>query len=121
MFLPFITLNMSCHFPLACRVSPEKISSYPYGDMFILFVVMLYVVVAFPLWLLIFLFVFGVPIVMQWLKNVTSVHEAADSIPGLPLWVKGLSVAVTCGVGCRHNSYPVLLLLWHRTAAAAPI
>ena len=28
---------------------------------------------------------------------------------------------MTCGVGCRRGSDPVLLLLWCRPAAAAPI
>ena len=31
---------------------------------------------------------FGVPIVAQWIKNLTSIHEAAGSIPGLTQWVK---------------------------------
>ena len=28
---------------------------------------------------------------------------------------------MSCGVGCRHGSDPVLLWLWHRPAAATPI
>ena len=28
---------------------------------------------------------------------------------------------MSCGVGCRHSSDPVLLWLWHRPAAVAPI
>ena len=31
MFFPFITLNMSCHFLLACRVSAEKSAVYLMG------------------------------------------------------------------------------------------
>ena len=34
---------------------------------------------------------------------------------------EGSGVAVSCGVGCRHCSDPVLLWLWCRPAATAPI
>ena len=34
----------------------------------------------------------GVPIVAQWLKNLTRNREVADSIPGLAQWVKDLAL-----------------------------
>ena len=57
----------------------------------------------------------------QWLANPTRNHKVAGLIPGLAQWVKGFGVAVSCGVGRRCGSDPVLLWLWHRQAAVAPI
>ena len=34
----------------------------------------------------------GVPVVAQWVKNPTSIHEDADLIPGLTQWVKNLTL-----------------------------
>ena len=42
-------------------------------------------------------------------------------IPGPTQWVKDLAVAVSCGAGRSHLSHLVLLWLWCRPAAAAPI
>ena len=49
-----------------------------------------------------------------------SIHEEASSIPGLTVG-QGSGVAVSCGVGRRQGSDPVLLWLWRRLAAVALI
>ena len=35
-----------------------------------------------------------VAVVVQWVKNPTSIHEDVGSIPGLAQWVKGSSIAM---------------------------
>ena len=63
----------------------------------------------------------GVPVVTQWLTNPTRNDEVAGSVPALAQWVNDPAVAVNCGVGCRRGSDPVLLWLWRRPVATAPI
>ena len=58
----------------------------------------------------------GVPIVAQWLANLTSIHEDAGLTPSLTQWL-----AESCGVGHRCALDPALLWLWHRLEATAPI
>ena len=57
----------------------------------------------------------------QWLTNPTRNHEVVGLIPGLAQGVKDLALPVSCGVGCRRSSDPLLLWLWHRPAATALI
>ena len=52
--------------------------------------------------------------------NTTSNPEDSGLIPGPTPWTTNL-VAMSCGVGCRHGSDPVLLRLWWRPAATAVI
>ena len=50
-----------------------------------------------------------------------SIREDASLIPGLAQWVKGSSIAVSCGVGHRHESDLALPWLWCQPAATALI
>ena len=34
----------------------------------------------------------GVPLVAQWVKNLTSIHEDTSLIPGLDQWVQDLAL-----------------------------
>ena len=58
---------------------------------------------------------------VQQVKNLSSIDEDAGSIPVLAQWVKGSSIVASCGVGHRCGSNLVVLWLWCRPAAAAPI
>ena len=55
----------------------------------------------------------------QQVKDLTSIREHEDSIPGLAQWVKGSGVAMSCDISHKHGLDPALLWLWCRLVAAA--
>ena len=52
---------------------------------------------------------------VQYVKNLTGIHEGVGSIPSLTQWVKGSNISESGGIGCRHSLD--LVLLWLTTAA----
>ena len=56
----------------------------------------------------------GVPVVAQWVKNPTSIHEDVGLIPGLAQQIKGSDVATFCSVVHRCGSDLALLWVWCR-------
>ena len=61
-----------------------------------------------------------VPVVVQWkLTRLGFTKTGFDPWPCSVGW--GSGIAVICGVGHRHSLDPVLLWLWRRPAAVAPI
>ena len=53
--------------------------------------------------------------------NPTGTPKDTSLVPSFAQWVKGSGVAMSCGVGCRCGLDPLLLWLWHRLVATAPI
>ena len=51
----------------------------------------------------------GVPIGVQQVKNLTSIHEDVDLIPGLAQWVENPAFGMSCGVKVKTQLKSPLL------------
>ena len=59
--------------------------------------------------------------VAQRVKNPNSIHENMGLIPGLAQWVKVSVIAMNCSTGWGCSLDLVLLWLWCKPEAMAPI
>ena len=109
---PFITLNISWHSLLTCKVSAEKLADQFLGVT--LYMALCFSPAAFRIISL------GVPTVAWpkriWLVSMRMHVWSLVLLSGLRIWF-----AMSCGVGHRCSSDPALLWLWCRPGATAPI